>query len=596
MNYKNVYEMFLDKAAKYGNRTFIRHIAGGKWIDVSWSELKALVDKAALGLLRLGVRKGEAVNILADNCLEWLVADLAVVAVGGVTAAIYASNTPEECAYIIAHSESRVLFAFDGKQVEKLKKVREQIMLLKHVVVFKPGGATDFPGIMTFSDFISSGSAADEETRREYENRKSSITRDDLLTYIYTSGTTGPPKAAMLTHGNLLFIAEQYANTNFVTENDESLSILPLAHALERVIFYLSLSNGGTVSMSDDIYKTSEYLKVVKPTVLICVPRILEKVYEKIQSKAAASSPAQKAIFNWAVKTGKQASWKKNRGLPYGPFLTIKHAIAEKLLFVKIKESVGGRIRWLGSGGAPISPEIVEFFCAVGMPVIQAWGMTETTAPSTQMPFDAIRYDSVGKAIGGVDVVIADDGEILVRGGNVFKGYFKNPKDTESTLIDGWCHTGDLGEIDSDGYVKIVGRKKELIITSGGKNISPLNLEFLFMSSRYINQAVIVGDSKPCLTALFTLQLDELEIWAKDIGIESEAGKPLEHLPEVIEMISNEVDDKNKTLPQYMKIKNFRVIPGEFTQETGELTPTMKTKKNVIMKKYAHLIDEMYAK
>lgn len=587
-------DMFLSKLETHGNRTFLRHRVGGKWEEVTWSKLSRMVDETALGLIRLGVAKGEAVCILSENCASWIAADLAIVSIGAITSAIYASNTPEECAYIFNHSEARVIFVQNKAQFDKIIAASPGMPKLAYIIVFEHELVPATPGVMKFTDLMVSGRAGDQNLRDEFTARRTSLKPDDILTYIYTSGTTGPPKGVMLSHGNVLFICETYKTAGIVKSGDDSLSILPLAHALERMIFYITLHLGGTVSISDDIYKTGDYLKEVRPSIMICVPRVVEKVYEKIQSKSAASSPMTRKIFNWSVEVGKQVAFRKHHGAYADPILKIKYAIARKLVFGKIIDGVGGRLRMLGCGGAPLAPEIVEFFCAAGIPLVQAWGLTETSAPSTQMPIDAIRYDSVGKPIDGVEVNVAVDGELIVRGPNVFKGYYKNPNDTAAAFKDGWFHTGDLGEIDEEGYVKIIGRKKELIITSGGKNISPQNLEFLFMSSRYINQAVIVGDSRPYLTALFTLQLEEIRPWAVQQGIVPEPGRPLELHPKINELIASELNDKNQTLPRYMTIKKFRIIPGEFTQETGELTPTMKTKKNVIFRKYSELIEDMY--
>lgn len=594
MGNQSVTHLVRSRVAMHADRTIIRHRVNAKWTDVSWRTLGERMDTAGLALLRLGVKRGEAVCILSQNCLPWIVTDLAIGSVSGITAAIYASNTPAEVAYIVEHSEARVLFVENKGQLDKVRAARTDMPRLERVVIYDPDGAGEFPGLITFDEFMESGRAAGPDTVAELESRMAALARDDVLTYIYTSGTTGPPKAAMLTHGNFLFICETYEGADFVTSADESLSILPLAHALERVVFYLSLNMAGIINLSDDLYKTAEYLREVKPTVLACVPRILEKVYERIQNQIAQSPPLKRRIFHWALDVGKQFAHKKYHKQPIPSGLSLKHKIAHALVFKKLQEAVGGRIRWLGSGGAPLLPEIAEFFTAVGMPVIQAWGMTETTAPATQIPVDEIRYDAVGRAIPGVEVRVTDEGELIVRGGNVFPGYYKNPEETAKTLRDGWCYTGDQGEIDADGFVHITGRIKELIITSGGKNIAPLNLEFLFTSSPFINQAVIVGDAKPYLTALFTLDQEYIRHYASERGIAPEGEQPLELHPKIVEAVTAEVEEKNKTLPRYETIKKFRIVPGEFTQETGELTPTMKIKKKYVFSKYANLIEEMY--
>jgi len=596
MAHQSVTQMFLSQAQRHADRVFLRHKVDGIWTGVTWGEWAALVRRAALGLLELGVQKTEAVCILSENCAPWVTADLAIGATGGVTAAVYASNTPEETAYVVNHSEARVLFVQNSAQLDKVNAARDSMPRLEHVILFYAQGGEQCPGLILWDDLLERGAAAESARGAELDARIRAIVRDDVLTYIYTSGTTGPPKGVMLTHGNFLFICEAYETRDFVTTQDESLSILPLAHALERVVFYLSMSVAGTVNMAESIYKTAENLQEVRPTVLVCVPRVLEKVYERIQANVAEMSPLRRSIFHWALETGKEYARARYRRLRMGPGLLLRHAAAKILVIRKLQQRVGGRIRWLGSGGAPLAPEIAEFFTAMGMPVIQAWGMTETTAPATQIPVEEIRYDVVGRPLPGVDVAITDSGEIVVRGPNVFPGYFKNPEATADTLRNGWCHTGDMGSFDDEGFLHITGRIKELIITSGGKNIAPLNLEFLLTSIPLVNQAVVVGDARPFLTALVTLDSEAVQRFAAEKGVAPPPGQPLELHPDVIQHVGKHIEEKNLSLARYESIKKFRVVPGEFTQETGELTPTMKLKKRVIYDKYKGLIDEMYVK
>lgn len=594
MPHQNVTQMFLSQAQRHADRLFLRHKVNGAWRGVTWGEWAAQVRLAALGLLELGAQKGEAVCILSENCVPWVTADLAIGANGGVTAAIYASNTPAETAYVASHSEARILFVQNKDQLGKVNAARDSMPLLEHVILFYPQGQEQCPGLMTWDELLARGAAAESARGAELDARIASITRDDPITYIYTSGTTGPPKGAILTHGNFLFICEAYEGRDFVTTADESLSILPLAHALERVVFYLSMAVAGTVTMAESIYKTAENLLEVRPTVLVCVPRVLEKVYERIQASVADMKPARRAVFNWAVNTGREYARAKYRKLRISPGLRARHALANALVMKKLRARVGGRIRWLGSGGAPLAPEIAEFFTAMGMPVIQAWGMTETTAPATQIPLDEIRYDAVGRPLPGVEVAITDSGEIVVRGPNVFPGYFKNPQATDETLRNGWCHTGDMGSFDDEGFLHITGRIKELIITSGGKNIAPLNLEFLLTSIPLVNQAVVVGDARPYLTALLTLDCEALARFASEHGLD--ASQPLDAHPAVLAQLEKDIEEKNSALARYERIKKFRVVPGEFTQETGELTPTMKLKKRIILDKYKDFIEDMYGK
>jgi len=594
MKFHSVYDMFLHQVGEFGERTFLRHKVDGEWKDISWNEMNETVLKVAKGILRLGVPPGRAVGILSESRVEWVFADMGIVSIGCITTAAYTSSPPKDVAYIFGHAETPLVIVENREQLDKVLEKLDDLPELKKIVIFDPEGSDKHDMVISYDELIALGSNADPDIEKEFEKRTKEITPETLLTYIYTSGTTGPPKGAMLTHGNAIFIAEVSNSFGFVEPADSSLSFLPLAHALERMVFYMSVLSGGVVNFAESIYKVAENLPEVRPTVLVCVPRVLEKIYERVMAQVEDQSAFKKKVFRWALEVGAGRSDYVQRKMKAPAMLEMKYRIADALVFKKIRERTGGNLRWIGSGGAPLSEEVNKFFNAAGMQVVQAYGLTETSAPAILTPVGEGRIGRVGKHMPGVDVEIAEDGEILIRGGNVFKGYLKNPEATEEALKDGWFHSGDTGEFDEEGYLKITGRKKDLIITAGGKNITPQKLELLFSSIPLVSQVVIVGDNRKYLTAIFTVNSEELEPFASEHGLEPQDGRPIELHPKVIDTIEKEVKEKNKELPKYEQIKQFRIVPHEFTVDSGELTPTLKVKKRIVFDRYKDLIDEMY--
>jgi len=592
--HKSVYHLFLSNAGRMGDRIFLRHKRDGRWKGVTWDEHAAAAEAVGLALVRLGVEAGRRVGVVSGSRVEWVFADMGIISVGCATTAGYPSSPARDIAYILAHSECPAVFVENAAQMRKIISELPNLPDIRKIIVFDPEGAPEHPMAVSFEDFLDFGREADEASAAERLRRIDALKPDDTVTIIYTSGTTGPPKGAMLSHANCVFIAETCSNLEFVKESDESLSFLPLAHALERVVFYASMAAGGVINFAESIEKLGDNMKETRPTVLVGVPRVYEKIHERVMANVAESSRFKQKMFYWAVGVGRRAFNLTSRGGRLPARTALKLAVADALVFKKIKAAAGGRIRWIGSGGAPLAPELQYFFCSVGMPLIQAYGLTETAAPAIITPVDAIRIGTVGKRIDGVDVEIAPDGEVIIRGPSVFKGYFKNEEATREAFDRDWFKSGDLGSFDSEGYLSITGRKKDLLITAGGKNISPQNLEHHFSGIPLVSQVVICGDGRKYLTALFTLAEEDLRRFAAERGLKEEAGTPLARRPEVDEFIARGVEEKNKELPPYETVKKFKIIPGEFTIESGEMTPTMKIKRNVIFARYSAEIESMY--
>lgn len=584
-----------ERVEKYGDRDFLRRRVGDEWEGISWKRYHDWTMSFASWLITKGVKKGEAVCILSQNRVEWVVADYAVIAAGGLTAAIYASNLPADVAYIINHSEARVVIVENREQLDKVLEELPNMPKVERIVIYDQPEGVQHDKLISFAAACRGGETADQDVKKELEKRIRETEPDEIVTIIYTSGTTGPPKGAMLTHSNFLFVSRNVTSLEIVGPEDSTLSYLPLAHALERVVYHASLYNAGIVNFARSFQTLAEDLQEVQPTFLVGVPRVFEKIYDRVISRIEASSPLKKFLFERAAEVGDSVAKLRNESKPIPWHLKALYDMFDKLVFEQVKKATGGRIRYLASGGAPLAPEIISFFHSVGLPIIEAYGLTETTGPSTFNRPGSVRYGTVGRQLDEVEVKIADDGEVLVKGGNVFKGYFKNEEATADAIRDDWFYTGDIGELLPDGYLKITDRKKDLIITAGGKNIAPQNIENLFKLSKYISQMVVIGDRRPYLSALFTLSQEEIEPYAKQHDIETDEDLPLAEHPRIKKLVESIVAEKNKELARFETIKKYRVLPEDFTQESGELTPTLKVKRRVVNTKYADLIEEMYA-
>ncbi len=569
-------------AAKHGDAPALRHKVGEEWQDVSYAELGTAVSEIGRGLIDLGLEHGDKVSILAHTRPEWTYANLAILASGTVSVSIYQTNSAEECHYVLHHSESKAVFVEDAEQLAKVREVQGDLPNLEHVVIFDPSG--DIGDAVSLEDLRKRGAGRDAS---ELEARTDAVTKDDICITIYTSGTTGPPKGCLISHGNYRDVTSMTESMRVLQEEEVVYLFLPLAHAFAKLIQFVTLDLGGTLAYWEkDPQKIVPNLMETKPTYFPSVPRMFEKIYT-----LATSNAPDKEQLAQAVQVGLKVRQMQQAGQDVPGELQAGFDKAEEALYKNVRGIFGGRIRQCVTGAAPIASEILEFFYACGVPVMEGYGMTETSTIATANTPEDHRFGSVGKFIPGVEGKVAEDGELLLRGPNIFQGYYKNEEATSETIVDGWLHTGDLGKIDEDGFVYIVGRKKDIIITAGGKNITPANLENGLKQNRWISQAVVVGDRRPYLVALITIDPEEAPAFAEQHGI------AVEDIPESEEMraeVQTAVDEVNSKVGPVEQIKKFKILPQDLAQETGELTPTLKVKRNVVNEKNADVIDSLY--
>jgi long-chain acyl-CoA synthetase len=570
---------------------------GEVWKTITWREVGETVREVALGLLALGRGKGDAVALLSSSRAEWVQADFAIFSAGCVTVPVYPTYPPDLIAYIVNDSGARTIIVEDPAQLAKVLQAREKTSNLEQIIVI---GGYDAPHpprmVMTWEMLRRLGRESADAHRSTLAERVASTRPNELATIVYTSGTTGPPKGVMQTHGNHVAAVSASKQATPVEEGWVHLLFLPLAHSFARLESFLGVAHGLTTAFAENLDKVGENLRETRPHFICSVPRVFEKVYGKILTGVEAGSPAKKKIFNWAVSVGRDVSRHQQRGQPVPATLELKRKIAHKLVFSKLHAALGGRLRWAVSGGAPLSRDIAEFFHAAGILLLEGYGLTETCPVLTFNRPDRFKFGSVGQTLPGVQLQIAADGEILARGPNIATlGYFKQPEATHEVFdADGWFHTGDIGTVDGDGFLFITDRKKDLIVTAGGMNIAPQNIENLLKADPFISQVMIYGDRRPYPVALITVNSDELSKFAREQGIlTSEMAAIVKH-PKVVERVGRTVEEKNTQLQSYARIKRFTVLPADFTLDGGELTPTLKVKRKVVSQKYQDAIEELY--
>ncbi len=591
--------MFFENARVYGaGRVCQKERRREGWHDYTWADVETIVREMAQGLLALGVEEGARVGIMAATAPQWTWTDLATASVRGVLVTIYPTNTAAQMAYILKDSGASVAVLWSQAELDKFREVSASLPEVKHIVVLRPGDGLETEGlqarVLTLSELRELGRS--DQYTVELERRLDVTEPGDLLTLIYTSGTTGNPKGVMLEHGNMLSNVWGTRQLGVVLDTDLALSFLPLSHSLERMAMYTYIRSGVAVAYAEDVSRLVQNLGEIRPTVMVAVPRIYEKMYARIVDSIEAGSPAKKKVFDWALGVGRQVSALKIAKQPLPVGLKLKYKLAYKLVFAKISERLGGRLRFFISGGAPLSKELGEFFHAAGVLICEGYGLTETSPVLTANTPDAVRFGTVGKPLPNVEIRIAPDGEILGRGPNVMRGYYNMPEATAEVLdAEGWFYTGDIGEIDADGFLRITDRKKDIIVTAGGKNVAPQNIENLLKMEKYVEQACVIGDRRRYLSVLVVPSFEALEEWASQNGVSAEDKAALVARPEVRQLVQKAIDNVNAHLARYESIKRFELLGEEFTVDNGMLTPTLKVKRKEVMKTFDALIEGMYA-
>jgi len=579
----------LPRAAQlYGSAPAIQFKDGGKWVTRSFAEVEKTVRDLALGLVDLGVAKGDKVSILANTRPEWTYFDFAALSIGATVVPIYQTNSPEECQYVLENSDAKVVVVEDGEQIEKIRRVRQSLPQLESVVRMT-GSSED---AVSLDDLTARGAGRDAS---EWEQRWQAVAPADICTFIYTSGTTGPPKGCVITHGNYRAMLDMVNENSVIEGEDVTYLYLPLAHSFALLIQLGSFDLGATLAYWErDPLKIMPNLAEVRPTYFPSVPRIFEKIYTAATSAMEKEGGLKKAVFDWSIRVGRKMREAERANRRPGFPLRKQYGFADKKVLSKIRGLFGGQLRLAVSGAAPISPEILHFFDAAGVLVLEGWGMTETSTAATISTPEDFKIGTIGKPFPGCEVRIAEDGEILVKGPNVFQGYYKNEEATREAIVDGWLHTGDLGSIDAEGFITITGRKKDIIITAGGKNITPANLESEIKQHPLVSQCVVVGDRRPYLVALVTLDPEEAVAYAKEHELAEDPAQ-LAGNRGVREAIEAHLAKVNEKFARVEQVKKIAILPHDLSQEGGELTPTLKVKRAVVADKHEREIEQLYA-
>jgi long-chain acyl-CoA synthetase len=591
-------EMFQTTVANHGAKVALRYKKDKTFHDISYDDLADRVATLCAGLIALGIEKGDRVALLSENRPEWAVTDLAVLALGGVVVPLYPTLPAPQIAYIVRNSGAKALIVSDKKQLAKAVEARKEFPALSSLIVMDDAPGRD-ESVLTF-DSVRERGAAEPLADAAYAARWKAATPDDVASLVYTSGTTGDPKGAMLTHGNFFADIEgsrkHYGNSDSpVTCDDTFLSFLPMCHAYERTTgYYLPIRVGATVGYCEGVRTLMDDMAQVRPTLMVCVPRVYEAMQERIQDTVAKAPEKRQKLFRDAIARGEEYAAAKISGKSPGPILSLKHIIFDKLVYGKLRERFGGRFRFFVSGGAALSTETARFFLAIGIPISEGYGMTEASPVMSTNPVSRTKVGTVGTVITGGEFKIAEDGEILYRGANVMKGYWQNPVAT-AEVIDaaGWLHTGDIGALDGDGYLKITDRKKDILVLANGKNVAPQPIEQTVKQSPYISEIVLIGDRQSIVTALVLPNKSKLGDWAKEQGLAFNSDAELLALPEVRKKIKAEIDARSGALADFERIKKFTLLDAAFSVESGEMTPTLKIKRKVVLQKYAREIAEM---
>ncbi len=590
--------VLLDTVGRFGDKVALRKKEFGLWHDILWADYYRRVRYVGQALIALGLEKGDCVSIIGDNCYQWVIADLGIQCAGGVSVGIYATNAWQQVEYVVDHSDSGILFVENEEQLDKWLKFKDRVVNLRKVIVWDTEGLRRFsdPAVLTFDQLVEIGKESDGQNPQTLDDRMQALKPEDLCVLIYTSGTTGLPKGAMLTHRNVTWMARAVSGANAIHATDEVLSFLPLCHIFERLFsVFIHITYAYTVNFVEKPDTVTDNMVEISPTVGYAVPRIWEKYYSAIMIKMADATWVKRLVFKAALKVGQERARLVMNFKPVSRKIDFLYALARFVVFRKLKERLGfERIRVAYSGAAPISGDVLTFFQSIGINLIEGYGQTEGTGVTTLSPDGRVKFGTVGRPLPDTRLKIADDGEILMNSPGVFKGYYKNPDGTRDTIQDGWLQTGDIGTLDSDGYLTITDRKKDIIVTAGGKNITPQYIENKLKASLYINDAVVIGDRRKFLSCLIMIDEDNMVKFAQDNKIQFSTYRDLTASPEVIERIQAEVNQVNATLARVENIRKFTILPKKLYEEDGEVTPTMKVKRKIVNEAFGDLIEAMY--
>jgi len=584
-------QLFINTIRSYPKDNLLMHKEEGKYVSLSSRDVWDRVRFLSLGLRVLGLQPRDKLIILSENCPDWVMTDFAALCAGATTVPIYPTLMPEQIKYIIDNSDAKVVVCSTRELWRKVETVRKDLTKVTHAILFEDAAPE---GVLTLAGIIAKGKAVAGRGGDDFEKTALGIHPDEVASIIYTSGTTGIPKGVMLSHANIVHNIKSLRAIVEFKDTDVILSFLPLSHILERMCTFAFLYVGATIAYAESIETVGENLVEARPTIMVSVPRLFDKIYARVIDQVLAGSALKKKIFFWAVRVGKKRGQMKLRGEPVTGWLKFRYGVAQKLVFSKILAKTGGRVRFFVSGGAPLSKDIAEFFYAAGLTVIEGYGLTETSPVIACNTIEGVKFGTVGRPVPGVEVKIAPDGEILTRGPNLMKGYYKKEAETREVLVDGWLHTGDIGTLDDEGFLAITDRKKDLIITAGGKNVAPQPIENLLKTSPYIANAVVVGGNRKFISALIVPNFDKLEAYARAGDIPFGNRVELVGREEIRNFLLAEVNRCTPNLAPYERVKKIALLDREFEIDAGEITPTLKVRRSIVEQKYKGLIDTMY--
>ena len=588
---ETISQLFLNTVKTYIKDDLMLYKKEGQYVPISTREFAEKVRHFSLGLRELGLGPGDKLIILSENRPEWAISDISNLCLGGITVPIYTTLVPEQIRYIIDDSDAKVVLCSKPDLWEKLWAVKNKLTKVTHYISFDPGAPE---GTLSFEEVIGKGKQAEKSNPELFEKGALEAKPSDIASIIYTSGTTGLPKGVMLMHSNFISNVLTCAPLLPFSDKDTAMSLLPLSHVYERMVEFVYLYKGCTIGYGEGFDTVPQNLLEIRPHIMALAPRILEKFYAGVMDNVLASSRLKRKIFYWALKVGRKYSQRKLNNQPISGMLSFKRNLASKLVYSKIIARTGGRVRFFCSGSAPLSKDIAEFFYAMGLVVLEGYGLTETSPVISLNTFDKLRFGTVGPPIPGVEVKIADDGEILTKGPHVMKAYYKKEEATQEVFDGDWFRTGDIGHIDEDGFLVITDRKKDIIVTSGGKNVAPQLIENMLKTNPYVENVVVVGDRRKFISALVVPNFKKIEEYAKANNIPFETMSDLVKDERIQSFMEAEVDRATPNLASYEKIKKISLMDKDFDQEKGEITPTLKVKRNIIEDKYKNVIDAMY--